>query len=204
MADTEPKIEMSIGENTILLQGSEDFISSELQTIFDNIDFEVVSSSTSPDSSGEESSDGTVEAGGEGTGDSESGTSESHSAISTIADRLSIDSSLISTHFYVEDENIHLHNPYDITHKYALIGYCMLKREITGEDVFEQSITKEKLIEQERVPINDWGGKFMYRLRENGVIKNDPSSNKQKNIPFKITPKAEGQFKEWLVSNEDA
>lgn len=204
MSEGNPQVELRIGGNEVKLQGSEDFISKELETILQNVDLSNSNGNTKPqdeeDSSESESRDLDDT---EDDNREEDSDTDYHPAIVAVADKLSVDPAKISSHFYIEDENIHIHDSYSMPHRHALFGYCMLRTEMTGETIFDNPDTKRKLVEEERVPIDEWGGSFLHSLREENLIKNDPNSDKQRFVPFKIAPRAEQRFRDWLVDEDD-
>ena len=127
---------------------------------------------------------------------------ENKSEITQVANVLNVDSDQLSEHFYIDDDGVGIQNPREIEPKYALLGYGIIRKELSGETYLDNSATKEKLIDHEMVDIDRWGSKFIYKLRQDGLIKDDPNTDRQRNKPFKITPKGFDEFAQWLENGE--
>lgn len=121
--------------------------------------------------------------------------------LSKFADRANVDASKLEEHFYIDEEEIHVQDPLQIEAKYAVLGYCSI-REVLDEDPYHDNTeTKKKMIDVEKVNIDSWGRKLLPNLRSAGLIKDDPNTEMSRNKPFKVTPKGRKEFVEWL--NED-
>lgn len=127
--------------------------------------------------------------------------SDSTSKLKDVADRINVPYEALSEYFYMDGDEIHIHDPREIKPKYALIGYCTLKEELHNDTYHDNTDTKKKLIDNEKVNIEDWGGTLLYNLRESGYIKDNPNSQKSRFKPFKITPSGREELVDWL--NED-
>jgi hypothetical protein len=203
------EVEVTVGQTSVRIEGSESFIERELPTILDWVD--------STDGSTEKAR-GTQEPESESSGvttqpslseavsedQSESSDEEAESKLAEIARNLNVDPDKLSKHFYIdEDENsIHIQNPMEIEAKYALLGYCDLREHLTGDTYHDNNKTKKKLIDQEKVDIQRWGSSLLYNLRRNGLVKDDPNADRERNKPFKITPKGHEEFVQWVNETE--
>lgn len=191
------EIELSVGNNELRMVGSEDFLSNTLDSLLDRINLE--DPGVDSDKSKEESS---------GVGDdysqedgSSSPESEENSDLYYVADRLNADPESLDSHFYIQDDEIHIQDPLKIEPKYALLGYCSIREILTEEPYHNNQETKKKLIDQEKVEIDEWGSQFLHNLRRSGLIKDNPNVDQDRNKPFKIMPKGRRELIEWL--NED-
>lgn len=203
------EVEVTIGQTSVRIEGSESFIERELPTILDWVD--------STDGSTEQAR-GTQESESELSGVttqpsideavsedwSEPSDGEAESKISEIASDLNVDPDKLSEHFYIDEDekSIHIQNPMGIEPKYALLGYCDIREHLTGETYHDNNKTKKKLIDQEKVDIGRWGSSLLYNLRRNGLIKDDPNADRERNKPFKITPKGHKEFVQWINEAE--
>jgi hypothetical protein len=203
------EVEVTVGQTSVRIEGSESFIERELPAILDWVD--------STDGSTEKAR-GTQEPESESSGvttqpslseavsedQSESSDEEAESKLAEIARNLNVDPDKLSKHFYIdEDENsIHIQNPMEIEAKYALLGYCDLREHLTGDTYHDNNKTKKKLIDQEKVDIQRWGSSLLYNLRRNGLVKDDPNADRERNKPFKITPKGHEEFVQWVNETE--
>ncbi|MEZ3144030.1 hypothetical protein [Halobaculum sp. MBLA0143] len=140
--------------------------------------------------------------------DFESGSSSDEERVDTedelreATDTLDVDPVALAEHFYVDDAGTHVDDPLGIDPKYALLGYGPIEKERTGDPYLDNQETKQTLIEDEMLDIDNWGGTLLYGLRQDGLIKNDPTSDKQRNVPFRITPKGGREFVEWLEGDD--
>lgn len=198
-------IEIELGQNRVKLEGSEGFISDELDGVIQLVqDYQEAI---------EDERDGQVErergeqATFEDLEETEQPSQETPEAesddtdgdpLKQVARSLNLPYGELSRHFYVEDGEIHVQDPRNIKPKYALLGYGIIRKQLKGETYIDNKATKEKLIDGEMVDIDRWGGKFLYRLRNEGLIKDDPNSDKSRNKPFKITPSGFDEFSSWL------
>jgi antitoxin component of MazEF toxin-antitoxin module len=211
MTDQDPEqtsqVELSVGQTSIRIEGTESFIERELPTLLDWVDtketeaeqHEQVQTEDNTDEADVQSSLPVKKGTGAGN---ESG--EAKSKLDQVAQQIGADADKLSDHFYIDEseETIHIQNPMDIDSKYALLGYCDIREKLTGETYHDNSKTKKKLIDQEKVDIERWGSSLLYTLRRNGLIKDDPNSDRNRNKPFKITPKGHKKFVKWI--NGDA
>lgn len=187
------EIEIVVGENRVRINGSEEFISRELSTVLNQIDMENgVNYDEQKDKQQGESGD--IE-------DNISGDDELSSDISQVANKINVNPSSLAEHFYTDEDGIHIHNPMDIPPKYAVLGYCTIKEELDNITYHNNTETKKKLIDKEKVDIERWGGELLHSLRQGGYIKDDPNTTKSKNKPFKITPSGRKELINWI--NED-
>lgn len=203
------EVEVSVGQTSVRIEGSESFIERELPTILDWVDSNDGGVVQNEGSEGREAkSDQAVTqsslpevASKEETNASDT---ERQSKLADIARDLNVNPEKLSEHFYIdEDENtIHIQNPMDIEPEYALLGYCDIRERLTDETYHDNNKTKKKLIDQEKVNIERWGSNLLYGLRRNGLIKDDPNSDRQRNKPFKITPKGHEEFVQWINEME--
>lgn len=204
--DSHSSVEITIGRNNLRIEGSEDFISSELSTILDRIDL-----GPQPEIDDKEGSNKALSTEQEPSGNGASPQEEidedstekeaADSQLRKVADRINVPYESLSKHFYLDDDTVHIHDPREIESKYALLGYCTIKEELTGDTYHDNTEIKKKLIDDEKVNIEDWGGTLLYSLRKSGYIKDNPNSQKSRFKPFKITPSGREEFVDWL--NED-
>lgn len=197
---SESAVDISIGDNNVQVRGSEDFVSKELSNILDKVDLTVQRRTNGSGNHQQETpnitdledqdSNTTLEAGSIPDG--------VDPQLAEIADSLNVDIEALSEHFFLEDGEVHIQDPRNIDPKYALIGYCIVREELTGEMYHDYNETKTQLIDGERVNIEEWGSTFLYRLRQSGFIRDDPNSQKSRNRPFKITPGGHEEFADWL------
>lgn len=196
-------IELSIGQNDLRIEGSEEFISQELSTILDRVD--LTEQQNGIGESGSEPEQVTLDDvdrnGDSSTEESNSSNSETNTRLAEVADSLNVKTDSLTKHFFLDGDDIHIQDPMNIEPKYALLGYCIIREEMTGDKYHENTATKEKLIDGEKVNIEEWGSSFLYNLRRSGYIRDDPNSKKGRNKPFKITPSGHKEFVQWL--NED-
>jgi hypothetical protein len=123
------------------------------------------------------------------------------SGLHKVAKRLEVDYQQLTEHFYIDDDGIHVHSPLNIEPKYALLGYCTIK-EILSDDIYhDNKETKDKLIDVEKVEIDQWGRELLPNLRSTGLIKDNPNVDQDRNKPFKITPSGRRELVEWLNEN---
>ena len=197
-------VDIAIGHNEIHIEGSEKFISDELSTILDRIDIGDQVSNSDHDSASSQSTLSTIaqEADDDDTIQEDAELlSESQTGLSTVAQKINVSEESLAEHFYLDDGEIHILNPMSIEPKYALLGYCTIKEVLFEESYHDNTQTKKKLIDKEKVKIDSWGSNFLHTLRRAGYIKDDPNSTKSRNKPFKITPSGHEQLVNWL--NED-
>ena len=197
---------ISIGQNELRIEGTESFISNELSNILDRIDLSSQSQMDTKDaidkagSMDEEASENGASPSTRSEEDLEEEVDDS-SPLKKVAERINVPYGALSEHFYLDEDEIHIQDPRNIEPKYALLGYCTIKEELHGKTYHENTETKKKLIDNEKVNIEDWGGTLLYNLREGGYIKDDPNSSKSRFKPFKITPSGREKLVDWL--NED-
>ncbi|WP_435069637.1 hypothetical protein [Haloplanus sp. C73] len=203
-------VEISIGSNQLRMEGTEEFLSDQLSTILDRIDLssqseskpagnpETVSETPEPEPETEsQSEDKEREPNETEEVSSETGDTELHK----VARRLDVDHEKLAEHFYIDDGGIHVHSPLNIEPKYALLGYCTIK-EILSDDIYhDNKETKDKLIDVEKVEIDQWGRELLPSLRSVGLIKDNPNVDRDRNKPFKITPSGRRELIEWLNEN---
>ena len=212
-------VEIGIGDNKVKIKASEEFISKEIDSILswtkesiNKVGEEQVVGSDSKiaDNEAEEKSleDFKGEEGEENKKQKAKETDENKNdnsdggKISQIADRLGVDSEKLSEMFFISEDNVHIQDPLEIDPKYAFLGYCLIRKHITDDSYRDNKRTKEVLIDREMLDITRWGGTFLYTLRQEGLIKDDPNSDRRRNKPFKITPKGHREFVQWL-ENQD-
>lgn len=203
---TQSTVELTIGKNNLRIEGTEGFISQQLSTILDRIDLGSQPQTSLDEGDGsEQATFGDVSDNGTSVSEKPNPDNRTPSNIdpqlSQIAERVNVKPESLAEHFYLDGEDIHIQNPRNIEPKYALLGYCTVKEEMTEEPYHDNTETKKKLIDVEKVDIDDWGGVLLHSLRQGGYIKDDPHSQKKLNRPFKITPPGRGEFIDWL--NED-
>lgn len=209
--DSKSVIEITLGPNEIHIEGTEEFVSSELETVLERIDIaESVGSSDIPSPNEQRNSKEQVQREQTGLLDqefqpNEQGDKKEESEpdpLETVANRIQVDSEQLKKHFYVEESQegyeVHIYDPTQISSRAALLGYCTIKEILTGETYHDNQHTKERLIDEEKVDINGWGSQFLYNLRRDGLIKDDPSTDLSRNKPFSITPKGREWFVSWL------
>lgn len=201
-------VEISIGDNQLRMEGTEDFLSNQLSEVLDRLDLSKQFESgangdsrtaTKNQDQGEVSQDGseTPTSEDDDGGPPEDGDSELHK----VARRLEVDYEKLAEHFYIDEDGIHVHNPLKIEPKFAALGYCTIKEIVFDEIYHDNKGTKDKLIDIEKVEIDQWGRNFLPDLRSEGLIKDNPNVDRDRNKPFKITPSGRREFVEWL--NED-
>lgn len=204
-------VEISLGNNEIRISGSEEFISGELESILEKIDLTKDSESlgsTKQTLEGDSEEETTIEQANlkgrtiEGTENLES----EKDPLNVVADDLNVDVTSLKRHFYVEEvENgeeydVHIQDPTGLPNKFAFLGFCTI-REVLNDQIYHENVEmKRRLIDVEKIDINNWGGTFLYRLRNDGLIKDDPNTNKKRNKPFKITPSGRQDLIDWLKS----
>jgi len=211
-------VEINFGQHRVRVESSEEFISEQLESILswttESIEkVEAGSEIESPEPEEEELTqelladvrDNTNEVGHKpGSGESErdkAPVNTKHTGgeqLGKIAKQLNIDPSALSDHFYLDGEGTHIRDPLDIDPKFAFLGYCLIEKERTGESYRENRATKQALIDREMIDIDSWGSNFLYRLRQEGLIKDNPNSDRKRNRPFKITPKGHREFVNWI------
>lgn len=198
-------IEIELGQNRVKLEGSESFISGELGDVIQLVQDYQKAVGVERDGKVErergeqatfEDLEETEQPSREETEDESGDTDED--PLKQVARSRNLPYDKLSRHFYVEDGEIHVQDPRNIKPKYALLGYGIIRKELKRETYLDNKATKEKLIDGEMVDIDRWGGKFLYRLRNEGLIKDDPNSAKSRNKPFKITPTGLDEFSAWL------
>jgi hypothetical protein len=209
-------IDVEFGQTRVRIEGSEDFVSDELPNVIQLVqeNRELVSSPQESDEQEEQSPPGQDSSGAETpplaefreadeAEPVEEEPSRENDRMAKVAESLGVEREKLSSHFYIDDDEIHIQHPRDIDPKYALLGYAVLHKELTGENYLDNRETKEKLIDHEMVDIDRWGSNFIYRLRQEGLIKDDPNTDKQRNKPFKITPRGFNEFLDWLEENDE-
>lgn len=201
-------VEISIGDNQLRMEGTEQFLSDELSKVLDRIDLsenaelktgedqKVKPEEPEPDKKSESESKKSE------LGDYETSSEEADSELHKVAKRLGLDQEVLAEHFYIDDDGIHIQSPLDIEPKYAVLGYCTIKEILSGDTYHNNKETKDKLIDIEKVEIEKWGSNLLYDLRSGGLIKDNPNVNQDRNKPFKITPSGRRELVEWL--NEDS
>lgn len=207
------EVEIHLGENRIQIGGSEEFVSKELSDILEWVsehqgtlarDTSTTDSATTSD----EAEPATppdqstfTETINEGTEDpevdAEEGIEETD-PLEKVADSINVDADKLREKFYIDSDGVGIQDPRSIKPKYALLGYGVIKQELDGVTYLDNTETKKKLIDQERVNIDRWGANFLHHLRRNGLIKDDPNTDRKRNKPFKITPKGFEEFVEWI------
>lgn len=204
--NTRSLVEISVGETQLKVEGSEEFISEELSKILDQVD---MAASTVPTESGEHSPSETTKPRDQPKSLEHSEAEQpktttdkyANSNLAKVADRLNVESSALEEYFVIDEGNIRIRNPMDIEPKYALLGYCSIQEILTDDQFHDNNKVKKKLIDVEKVDINEWGRKFLYRLRNQELIKDNPNTNKQRNKPFKITPSGRKDLINWINEN---
>jgi len=205
------KLELTAGKTSVSIEGSEDFIERQLPDLLSWVGNN--SQSQSEHSSGDQEDQ---KKGGKeelvqdqlpvpadaSEGGSESSSDVTDSEIKQIAQNINVDPEKLSEHFYVDSDGIHIQNPMKIDPECALLGYCTLREQITGETYHDNRETKQTLIDQEKVNISNWGSSLLYQLRRNGLIKDDPNTDRKRNKPFKVTPKGHQEFVNWVNEQE--
>ena len=202
-------VEIVLGPNKVRVKGSEDFVSNELGTILDQVN---LAQSVEPkdESKQNEHKDMERDAPGQQTAlnghDVRSETNDENGSdpLQKVSRQIGVPKEALQEHFYVEeresDIEVHIQNPINISGKYALLGYCTIREVLTDVTYHSNQETKKKLIDGEKVDIDSWGRKFLHKLRNEGLIKDDPNTNKKRNRPFKITPTGRREFIKWLGS----
>lgn len=208
--DDKSSVEIVIGPNEIRINGSEKFVSEELEALLEKVDLtksvEPLGTQT-PSGMARVEKEELIEHDQE-DGENAVSSSESsiHDPLNRVAESLNVPPGGLKDQFYLDETEdnedgeleIHIMYPTKIPQKYALLGYCTIKEELTGQTYFDNKATKEKLVDGEKVPIEYWGRKLVHNLRNEGLIKDDPNSDKKRNRPFKVTPKGRSQFVEWV------
>jgi hypothetical protein len=214
-ADSKSVVEIDMGHNRVRVEASEEFISQELESILQWTSDYTGSVESEPVRDDSEEEEGVQQTSLEdlGTEPSEEKALHSHTEeesnehisdeMEEIARSLNVDPSELSKHFYLDSTGAHIQDPTKIEPKYAFLGYCLIEKERTGESYRDNQETKKTLIDEEMVDIDRWGSTFLYRMRNAGLVKNDPRSDKKRNQPFKVTPKGHREFVSWLEENED-
>lgn len=206
-------VEITLGGNKVRIEGTEEFISNELDTILDRISLADSAEPSTPteqvnngDNSENSGADQSVDEDITDFGTSDVESLSNFDPITKVSHQLNIDRDNLENHFYIEgtksDFNIHILDPREIPPKYALLGYCTIKEILSEETYHGNTETKKKLIDQEKVNIKDWGRVFLHNLRKEGYIKDDPNTDKKRNRPFKITPKGRNEFLDWVTENQ--
>lgn len=204
-------VELSLGENHLRIEGSEEFIGNQLETVIDRLDLS--HQETRASSQVEDSEKTTQEDDGvrdrelddfqETESEEDDGaTLASDDRLKKVAEEINADYDKLSQHFYVDDDGPGIHDPRNIEPKYALLGFCVIEKVLNGKNTFGNREMKTRLTDDEMVPIDNWGSQFLYNLRRAGVIKNDPNSDKSRNVPFKLKPQGIHEFVEW-VNNQN-
>lgn len=204
-------VKVSVGGNEIRIEGTEEFISEQLDFILSRIE---MASSSKPSQPSEHTEDNDEEhipreqapLNEEFVQEDDSGASEDSeesSPLDRVAEKINVSSSELQEYFYLDENEesstrIHIQDPMKISGKYALLGYCIIKEDLEDDTYHDNRETKKKLIDEEKVDIDDWGRVFLYNLRNDGLIKDDPQTDKSRNKPFKITPKGYREFVSWL------
>lgn len=207
-------VEINFGENKVRVEASEKFITEELESILKwttqsiervDIEEETEEESDYNHERAEQTSLVEVTEAEEDEGQDEETKTEFEDEIdelTEIAQGLNVDEEKLSRYFYIDGEGTHIKDPLEIDPKYAFLGYCLIEKERTGDPYRNNRRTKEVLIDREMIDINRWGSTFLYRLRNDDLIKDDPNSDKGRNKPFKITPKGHREFVNWLQQEE--
>lgn len=208
-------VEVSIDGAEVSVRGSEKFVREEIESIADLAADLAEASDAKQDShdGNQAGSDEHRQLGSHTTKKSDSSKNELpegeeqkesvvRGELTEVAQSLNVDPGALGEHFYVDDEGTHVDDPLEIDPKYALLGYGLIEKERTSEPYLDNQETKKTLIEQEMLDIGDWGGSFVYGLRDDGLIQNDPRSEKKRNVPFRITPKGRKEFVEWLSDDD--
>jgi hypothetical protein len=209
-------VEINFGENRVRVEASEEFITEELKSILEwttqtieqvEIEEETEEETDSRHERAEQTS--LVEVTEESTEEVEDQDEKTEAELENgadelaeIAQSLNVDEEKLSSYFYMDGEGTHIKDPLEIDPKYAFLGYCLIEKERTGDPYRDNRRTKEVLIDREMIDINRWGSTFLYRLRNDDLIKDDPNSDKGRNRPFKITPKGHREFVNWLQKEE--
>lgn len=211
MGDDEPihstsEVEIAVGQTSVRIEGSESFIESQLPRILDWADG--ASDLAAPvENESDNSYDGSTQAPLPTVEDTEDNEVESQSLADSrmeeVAQKLNVEASALSAHFYIDDDGVHITNPMAIEPEFALLGYCTIREQLTGETYHDNRKTKQTLIDQEKVDIERWGSNFLYRLRNEGLVKDDPNTDRRRNKPFKITPKGHQKFINWVTDGEE-
>ena len=202
--NTHSTVEIVYGEKEVRISGSENFVSDELSNILNEIDL-----------TSKEYAESKVRKNDSQAGQKSGGRRDSHEPgnnstneqdpLQQVSGQLNVPAAKLREHFYVEESSselvIHIQYPTKIPEEFALIGYCTIKEVLTGQTYYENKVTKQKLIDEEKVTIDEWGRKFLHKLRKSGLIRDDPNSKKSRNRPFKITPKGREELAEWLSNN---
>jgi len=205
------KVEIALGESSIMIEGSEQFIQDELPGIMgwvresaEEMDLGSATQCVGGDGEAEpEGKQATLEESGPTRDEEKEEESEEESgALAEVADSIGVDAGDLQEHFYVDNGEVHIQNPMATEPKYALLGYCTIRSELTGETYHPNKETKEHLIDNEKVNIENWGGTLLYGLRRSGLIKDDPQTDKGRNRPFKITPKGHREFVNWVTNGD--
>jgi len=211
--DEKSTVEIVIGQNRVHIEGTEKFVSDELSTILDRISLAHSEKPSEPSRQTSDSNNGATDGTpgqqvplseeGFTTEEAEmSGDDAEPDPLKKVAEAINVPVETLRKHFYVEEDNseldIHVQDPTKISAKYALLGYCTIREVLLGETVHNNKETKKKLIDVEKVDIDAWGRKLLYRLRQKGYIKDDPNTDRSRNKPFKITPQGRKEFVDWL------
>ncbi|MFC7325496.1 hypothetical protein ACFQMF_12995 [Halorubrum rutilum] len=191
-------IDLAIGRNQIRIEGSESFVSDEMETILDTIDLR--KGEQNPSSRGTESTE-LQDFDDNSEVDSTNEADTNKSELSEIAESLGVELSRLRRHFFIEDGNIHVENPLNIPPRFALLGYCTIENERKNTTTFDNTEMKEKLINGEGVEIDGWGD-FIYNARRRGDIRDDPNTDQSRNKPFRLTRDGRESFLDWLNDNE--
>ena len=207
------EVNIQVGSNRVHIAGSEEFIIDELPKILDwvsqaDITEESVTAEESVNGEEEGNSDGRLDQTtllpAPEEGKPEKATDGAISKIEEIAMSINADPEKLSDHFYTDDDGIGVQDPRHIDPTYALLGYGIIKKELTGDAYLDNTETKKKLIDHEMVDIDRWGPNFLHQLRRKGLIKDDPNTDRKRNKPFKITPKGFDEFINWLENEESS
>lgn len=202
------EVEIAVGQTNVRIEGSESFIESQLPQILNWANkANTLASTEEEDEDSGGSDDESTQKHLPTVMEAEGGEVDQHSSVDPrmeeVAQKLNVDPSALSSHFYIDDDGVHITNPMAIQPEFALLGYCTIKEEMSGNTYHDNRETKQVLIDQEKIDIERWGSEFLYRLRSEGLIKDDPNTDRSRNKPFKITPKGHQKFINWVTS-EDA
>ena len=200
-------VEIVFGSNEVRVKGAEDFVSDELERILDRIDLaQSVEPKEEPKQRERENTPGQQvpldEQDFRPEQENETTVETDSDPLQKVSERINIPERALLEHFYVEEKesgmDVHIQDPISIPGKIALLGYCTIREELTGTTYHDNQKTKKKLIDVEKVDIDSWGRKFLHRLRKDGLIKDNPNTDKKRNRPFKITPKGRQEFVNFL------
>lgn len=199
--ETQARVDLKYGDNHLRIEGPKEFVERQMDTVLEQIPLK--NSSKANGNSQTEAHVPPTQAPLDAEYDSHEEEPESpDDDLKLVADELSVDYEKLSEEFYVDEDGPGVRNPRQIDPEYALLGFCTIQKVLDGQTVFDNLGMKERLMEDEMVPIDRWGSSLLYNLRRKGLLKNDPKSDKSRNQPFKITPDGIAQFAEWIEEKE--